>query len=78
MSGIYLTNNNLQAHYLKYTTLYFYLQKSCKEKQRFVPHRVAKLEISNKFQQGKWTLTNQHNAVEILKLQHKFSHGRVL
>lgn len=32
-----------------------------------MPHRVAKLEISNKFQQGKLTLTNQHNSFGKLK-----------
>jgi hypothetical protein len=46
---------------------YFHLQKCLKEKVWFVPHRVAKLEISNKFQQGKLTLTNQHNTFEKLK-----------
>lgn len=50
MSGSSLTI--IYKHYLKYTTLYLYLQKSCKGRAWFVLHRVAELEISNKFQQG--------------------------
>lgn len=53
--------------YFKYAILCFHLQKCLKEKVWFVPHRVAKLEISNKFQQGKLTLTNQQNTSGKLK-----------
>lgn len=35
--------------------------RSAWKKKWSVLHRVAKLEISNKFQQGKLALTNQHN-----------------
>ena len=45
----------------------FHLPKCLKEKVWFVPHRVAKLEISNKFQQGELTVTNQHNTFGKLK-----------
>lgn len=51
----------------KYAILYFHLPKCLKEEVWFVPHRVAKLEISNKFQQGKLTVTNQHNTFGKLK-----------
>lgn len=53
------TNHLITSVILNLVGLHFHWLKHLKEKVWFVPHRVAKLEISNKFQQDKWTLTSE-------------------